>query len=178
MKILVLQGSPNKNGSTSLICDEFTHGAQEAGHETLRIDVALEEIHPCKGCIACGYGTRPCVQKDSMEEIYSALLDADMVVFATPLYYFGMTAQLKSVIDRFCARNTAINGRSLKCALLTVAWDSDSETFKALESHYNTLCHYLNMQDCGRVLGYGCGTPNMTRSSRAMVQAYELGLSL
>ena len=70
--------------------------------------------------MACGY-EGPCVQKDDVEMIRQKLLASDMVVFATPLYYYGMSAQLKLVVDRFCAYNSSLNSRHLKSALLTVA---------------------------------------------------------
>lgn len=107
--------------------------------------------------------------------IRKKILSSDMLVFATPLYYYGMTAQLKTVIDRFCAYNSSLNRRHLKSALLTVAWNADDWTFEALESHYNTLVRYLNLQDMGRVLGYGCGTVAMTEKSIYPEQAYQLG---
>lgn len=100
------------------------------------------------------------------------------MVFATSLYYYGMSAQPKIMVDRFCAFNISTNRKHMKSALLTVAWNSDSWTFDALGAHYQTLVRYLNMQDMGIVLGRGCGTPSMTRSYVYPRQAYELGRSL
>ena len=98
-----------------------------------------------------------------------------MVVFATPLYYYGFSAQLKTVVDRFCSYNSSLKARRLKSALISVAWNSDDWTFEALEAHYRTLVRYLNLQDMGMVLGYGCGTPSMTEHSQFPQQAYHLG---
>ena len=106
MKIVILQGSPNKNGSTAILTEEFKKGAEAAGHEVQRIDVDELDIKPCTGCVACGY-EGPCVQKDDNQFVRSAVLDADMIVFATPLYYYGMSAQLKIVVDRFCSITAA-----------------------------------------------------------------------
>lgn len=178
MKIVILQGSPNRDGSTAILVEEFARGAREAGHAVERIDVAHEDIRPCRGCVACGYGARPCVQHDAAPGIIRRICAADMVVFSTPLYYYSMTAQLKALIDRFCAANTAITARRLKTALLAVAWNDDAWTFDALAAHYETLCRYLDMEDMGRVLGGGCGTPGMTRATDAPLKAYTLGLSL
>ncbi len=177
MKIVILMGSPNKNGSTGILVDSFVRGAAESGHNCEVIDVCHANIHPCIGCVRCGY-EGPCVQKDDVEQIRGKLLDSDMVVFATPLYYYGMTAQLKAVVDRFCAYNGSLNGRRLKSALLTVAWNADDWTFEALEAHYQTLVRYLRFRDMGMVLGYGCGTPSMTRASKYPDRAYQLGKSL
>ena len=107
MKIVVLEGSPNKHGSSNLLADAFIRGAQEAGHTVQVIDAAHSDIHPCTGCIHCGY-EGPCVQKDDVEQFRREILDADMMVFVTPLYYYGMSAQLKTLVDRFCAFNSSI----------------------------------------------------------------------
>ena len=98
-----------------------------------------------------------------------------MIVFATPLYYYGMSAQLKTVIDRFCAYNSSITRKHMKSALLSVAWNSDNWTFDALESHYQTLVRYLDLEDQGMVLGRGCGSPSMTKRTHFPKMAYELG---
>jgi len=177
MKILVLQGSPNANGSTALLAREFAGGAREAGHDVDIVDVASLDIAPCTGCVACGYGG-PCAQYDDFDELREQILAADMLVFATPLYYYGMTAQLKAVVDRFCSANPRISGKRLKSALLAVAWNDDSWTFDALEAHYDTLVRYLNLRDCGRVLGGGCGTPSMTKRSGYPEQVRNLGKTL
>lgn len=178
MDIVILQGSPNRDGSTAVLCEEFARGAREAGHAVERIDVAQVDVRPCTGCVACGYGARPCVQRDGMAATLEKVLAADMVAFVTPLYYYGMTAQLKAVVDRFCSENSAITARRLKAVLLTVAWNADDWTFEALVAHYKTIVRYLDMTDCGMVLGYGCGTPSMTRATDAPRRAFELGRSL
>lgn len=177
MKIVVLQGSPNLGGSTAILCESFAKGAREAGHSVQRLDIARLDIRPCTGCIACGY-EGPCVQHDDNWKVRDALLSADMVVFATPLYYYGFSAQLKTVVDRFCSYNSSLTARRLKSALISVTWNSDGWTFDALESHYMTLVRYLDMDDQGMVLGKGCGTPSMTHGSSYPAQAYELGKRL
>ncbi len=177
MKIVILMGSPNKNGSTRILVDSFVRGAESSGHTCEVIDVCRANVHPCIGCVRCGY-EGSCVQKDDVELIRQKLLGADMVVFATPLYYYGMSAQLKTVIDRFCAYNSSLNRKHLKSALLAVAWNADDWTFEALEAHYRTLVRYINFEDQGMVLGYGCGSPSMTKRSGYPEQAYRLGLSL
>ena len=177
MKIIVLMGSPNRKGSTSILVGSFVKGAQESGHDCEIIEVCHMDIHACAGCVRCGY-EGPCVQKDDVEIIRGKLLSADMVVFATPLYYYGMSAQLKTVVDRFCAYNSSLHSRHLKSALLTVAWNADDWTFDALTAHYRTLVRYINFEDRGMVLGYGCGTPSMTKRSRYVEEAYRLGKDL
>lgn len=177
MEILVLKGSPNKNGSSNLLADNFIKGAVEAGHNVSEIDAAHADISPCIGCIHCGYEGE-CVLNDDMDVLREMILKSDMLVFTTPLYYWGMSAQLKTLIDRFCSKNFSIQQKHMKSALLAVAYNSDDWTFDALEAHYDTLVRYLNLTDSGRVLGYGCGTPSMTRFSKYPDEAYELGKSL
>ena len=177
MKIIILEGSPNTHGSSNMLADHFIRGAEEAGHTVKVIDAAHADIHPCTGCIHCGY-EGPCVQKDDVETFRKDILEADMMVFVTPLYYYGMSAQLKTLIDRFCAFNSSIQRKHMKSALLTAAWNSDGWTFDALEAHYKTLVQYLNLKDMGMVLGKGCGTPSMTQRSKYTEQAYELGKKL
>lgn len=177
MKIVVLEGSPNKNDSSNLLAEQFSQGAKEAGHSVQIIDVAHANIHPCTGCIHCGY-EGPCSQKDDVDGIRKKILDADMIIFVTPLYYHGMSAQLKILIDRFCAFNSSIQRKHMKSALISVAWNSDNWTFDALEAHYKTLIRYLNLNDMGMVLGTGCGTPDMTKRSKFPNLAYEIGKKL
>ena len=177
MKIVLLLGSPNRQGSSRMLAESFRQGAEEAGHKVELIDAAHSSIHPCTGCIHCGY-EGPCVQKDDVETIRGKILGADMMVFVTPLYYYGMSAQLKALVDRFCAFNSSIHRKHMKSALLTVAWNSDDWTFDALETHYKTLVRYLNLEDMGMILGYGYGTPSMTQHSSYPQKAYQLGKQL
>ena len=174
MKILILGGSPNRNGSTQMLIESFSRGAREAGHTVTVLDTAHMNVRPCTGCIACGYDG-PCVQRDDMAQIREAVMDSDMLVFASPLYFFGFSAQLKTVIDRFCAFSSRINARRMKSALLSVAWNADDWTMDALREHYLTLVRYLNLRDMGMVLGTSCGTPSMTKRSPFPQMAFELG---
>ena len=177
MKIVLLMASPNPHGSTGILADRFRQGAEESGHTVEMIEVCKLHINPCTGCVACGY-EGDCVQRDDNDIIRNKLLNCDMVVFATPLYYYGMSAQLKTVVDRFCAYNGSLHRRHLKSALLTVAWNGDDWTFDALEAHYKTLVRYIRFEDMGMILGRGCGSPSMTKAGPYPEQAYRLGKSL
>ena len=177
MQIVVITGSPHKNGSSNLLAERFMQGAIEAGHSVGRFDAAFMSIHPCLGCDRYGMDG-PCVQKDDVRQIRDALLKADMVVFATPIYYFNISAQLKMVIDRFYSYTTKLSGRHLKSALLTAAWDSNEDVMPCTANYYQKLCHYMNFRDQGMVLGLGCGTRSMTERTGYPEQAYLLGKSL
>ena len=177
MKITVFQGSPNQGGSTAYLCSQFCRGAQDAGHETGIIHLSKLNIHPCTGCLYCGY-EGPCAQRDDMDLLRRTILDSDMLVFATPLYYYGMSAQLKTVIDRFCSSNFSIQEKHFRSVLITAAWNADDWTFEALTAHYRTLVRYLNLTDEGMILGYGCGTLQQTKRSSSAENAYLLGKGL
>ncbi|MCH5351786.1 MAG: flavodoxin family protein [Clostridiales bacterium] len=174
MKILVLTGSPHQKGSSNMLAEYFVKGAREAGNMVGVIDCAHLPIRPCSGCLACGYNG-PCVQKDEMEKVRPHVLTADMLVFVTPLYYYGMTAQLKVFIDRLCSINKTLQSKQLRSALISVATKSDDWTFDSLVFHYKTLAKYLNMTDVGMVLGKGCSTPDKTAHSQYPAEAYEFG---
>ena len=177
MKIAVLEGSPNRHGSSNLLAAEFMRGARQAGPPVDVIDAAHADLHPCTGCVHCGY-EGPCVQKDDMEKFRRVILSADMLVFVTPLYYYGMSAQLKILTDRFCAVNGSITRRNMKSAIISAAWNADDWTFDALEAHYKTLVKYLNFEDMGAVWGKGCGTPSMTKASGYPEKAFLFGKNL
>lgn len=177
MRIVVIEGSPHREGSSNMLAGEFIRGAKEAGHTVTVFDAVHSRIGPCRGCDACGM-SGPCIQKDDMAGIREALLSSDMVVLVTPLYYFGVSAQLKAVIDRFYAFNGQLTSRHLRSALIVAAWNSDGWTMSDVSAHYDTLCRYLGFRDEGRVLATGCGTPSMTSRSRFMRGAYELGRGL
>lgn len=174
MNIAVITGSPHRRGTSALLADEFIRGATEAGHEIYRFDAAFEELHPCQGCDRCGMGSRPCVWKDSMTKLNPELLKADGVVLVTPLYYFGFSAQIKTVIDRFYANSYSFTGGK-KAALLATAWDANNWTMEALTAHYHTLTRYMRWQDAGMVLAVGCGTRSDIERSQFPAQAYQLG---
>lgn len=177
MRILMIESSPHQHGSSNLLAERFMEGAKEAGHQVEVFDAARANLHPCLGCDVCGMAG-PCVQKDDMAILRDKLLESDMAVFVTPLYYFGMSAQLKTVVDRFYSFTGALSSRKLKTALIAAAWDSNDWTIQDLSAHYHTLCRYMNFRDQGMILGTGCGSVSMTKSGTFPRKAYQLGKSL
>ena len=119
----------------------------------------------------------PCVFKDDFEFVRTHIVDADMVVFATPMYYFGVSAQLKAVIDRFYAINGKIH-RPKKAALLMTYANSAASQAQPIKSHYEVLLDYLGWQDAGQIIASGVWTAGAIESRSYPQQAYELGKSL
>ena len=178
MKILVLKSSGNKKGSSAILADEFIRGAKERQHEIVEYSLTGKDIRPCRGCNACGMNGA-CVQKDDYEkELKDLIRKTDMIVFAMPVYYYNWPAQLKVVVDRFYSFTTELTEMHKKTVLLAAAWDNTPTVFRVTKAYYETICDYMQFTDYGMVLGGGCGTPDMTRSSKYPAQAYELGRSI
>lgn len=178
MNILVLESSGNRKGSSNMLAEEFIRGARQSGHETEVFDVIHADIHPCLGCGRCGMDG-PCVQQDDYETALKPLIrDADMLVFAMPVYYYSWPAQLKAVIDRFYSFTGELTGMHKKTALLAAAWDDEESAFEIVKAYYQKICDYMQFEDQGMVIGLACGTPSMTRNSGYPREAYELGRSV
>lgn len=178
MKIVVINSSPHaRDESTSIyLSDRFSAGAVSAGHQVFTFDGANEETHPCRGCDIC-HMNGPCVFSDAIEnKLMPELLSADMIVLVTPLYYYGMSAQLKTVIDRFYSRTGMLHGK--KSMLIATAYDSADWTMTALSEHYATLVRYMDWVDVGQVLGIGCGSRALVEKSSFGEQAYNIGANL
>lgn len=176
MKILILTGSPRKNGNSNTLADEFAKGAKEAGHEVVRFDAAFKKVHPCIACDHCGMDG-PCVFDDDFEFVRKHIVDADCVVFASPMYYFGLSAQLKLVIDRFYAINGKIHRPKKAVLLMTYANTAASEAVP-IKSHYDVLLKYLGWTDAGRVIAPGVWPVGAIKETRYPKDAYNLGKSI
>ena len=176
MKILVLTGSPRKNGNSNTLADYFIKGAEEAGHQVERFDAAFENVHPCIACNKCGMNG-PCVFKDDFEFVRNHIVDADVVVFATPMYYFGVSAQLKAVIDRFYAINGQIHRPKKAVLLMTYANMAVSEAVP-IEAHYDVLLKYLGWEDAGRIIVPGVWPAGAVKHTDYPEQAYKLGKNI
>lgn len=178
MKIVVISSSPHpKNESTSIyLADKFTEGAQSAGHEVFTFDAANEDTHPCRGCDRC-HMDGPCIYKDAIElKLMPKMLEADMLVLVTPLYYYGMSAQLKIVVDRFYSRTGKLTNK--KSVLMATAYNSADWTMSALVDHYDTLVRYMNWNNVGKVLAIGCGSRPLVEQSDFGNQAYKIGANI
>ncbi len=178
MKIVVITSSPHpKEESTSIyLADRFTDGARSAGHEVFTFDAANEETHPCRGCDRCGMDG-PCIFQDAIENtLMPKMLEADLIVLTTPLYYFGMSAQLKIIVDRFYSRTGKLHGK--KSIMMATAYNSADWTMEALVNHYETLVRYMEWQDVGQVMATGCGARSLVEKSPFADMAYKIGAAL
>lgn len=156
MRILVLNGSPRPKGNTKQMVDAFREGAESAGHQVDVVDVCRKKI---AGCLACEYchtkGNGVCVQKDDMQEVYSLLMVADMLVIASPIYYHGISGQLKCTIDRFYSAAYPKKPRNLKKAAMILSSGDPKMYDGAMFSYKGDFLEYLGLENMGVFTAYG-----------------------
>ncbi|MBR4985055.1 MAG: flavodoxin family protein [Proteobacteria bacterium] len=174
MKIVVLTGSPRKNGNTNYMADRFIAGAHEAGHEVFRFDCAKKDVSLCIGCNHCNMNG-PCIYDDDFTQLRPKLIEADLVAFVSPMYYFGFSAQLKRVIDRFYAINGQIKGGSKKAVFMMAYADTAKSEAEAMTAHYKTMIKYLGWKDAGMVIAPGVWTAGAIKNTKYGDEAYKLG---
>ena len=171
--VLILSGSPRKNGNSDLLCDAFLKGAKEAGHSVEKIRVAEKKIGYCRACYACD-DTGVCAIKDDMAEILQKMIDADVLVLASPVYFYSVDAQLKTLLDRTVARWTEVKNKEFY--YLITAADA------GIEAANTTLACFRGYADCvegakeqGVVYGMGVFEKGEIQHTQAIADAYEMG---
>ena len=185
--ILIILGGGRPNGNTARLANAFAAGAQEAGHRVEIISLVKTEVRGCLGCNACRYG-KPCVQKDGFNDLVPKIKAADLIVFASPLYFWTLSSRLKAFIERFyCIAEEDDDpplGRYEKypvkdCALLMTSADDFFWTFEQAASYYQfALVNYIGFHDKGMLLAGGCGDTNgkpQIDKTGYLERAYEFG---
>ena len=109
--VLILSSSPRRGGNSDRLCDPFLQGCKDAGHTVEKIFLKDKHINYCTGCGICSMYGKPCPQKDDAAEVIEKMIAADVIVMATPVYFYTMSAQMKTLIDRCCARYTEITNK-------------------------------------------------------------------
>ena len=173
-KVLILEGSPRRNGNSAILSGEFARGAEEAGCSVEKVQIAHKKIAGCLGCGACYRNAGRCVQKDDMAEIREKMLAADVIVLASPIYFYSMTAQMKAVIDRTYAFYQQLAGKTFYFIITCGATDA-SYTETMLASLRGFTCCVPDAKEGGYVLGVGAMEAGEIRQSAAMQEAYQLG---
>lgn len=150
MKILVLNGSPRPNGNTAAMIKTFKTEAESNGHSVVDFNVCRMNI---KGCLACEYchgkGHGECAQKDDMQQIYKELKDTEMLVLAAPIYYHGISGQLKCVIDRFYSELYPTAPQTLKKVAMFLSSGDNNMYDGAKFSYAGDFLGYLGLEGCG-----------------------------
>ena len=177
MNILILSGSPRKGGNTELLVEAFVKGASQKHHVEV-VSVHDYKVNPCMGCNACFKSeSNACIQKDDMSLIYDKMAVADMLVIASPVYFYGLSAQLKAIIDRF--HNPIRDTYHIKkTALLLVGAASLPELFDGILAQYRLCLNFFKLEDAGRVLVRGVKDKGDIQNTEAIQKANELGLNI
>ena len=175
MKIVVLNGSPRRGGNTELMADSFIKGAAEQGHEVHKVNLGEKKVAPCRAWEYCFSHDGVCIQNDDMKEVLELTDGADMIVFASPIYWFTVSAQLKAAIDRLYAR--ARKGFTIRYAALMLDSMSDG-VYKSAIDAYEDTCNYLGWKSKGILTVPGMSTKGAMKDSRGAEKAYELGKGL
>ena len=179
-KIVILNGSPRKNGNTTALTAKFTKGAKEAGNDVKEFFLGSMKINGCKGCFG-GHSSKecPCVQQDDMNKIYPLVKECDIVVLATPLYYWNMSGQIRTAIDRLFALEEGdgnlLRGHDRSSILLMAA---EGHGFDDVVSYYDHLLEHLKWENLGHVLAGGNGDIGDIKGKIELQEAYELGKSI
>ena len=179
-KIVILNGSPRRNGNTSALVKAFTEGAESAGHTVTEFFLDSMNIHGCKGCFG-GHSSKecPCVQRDDMNKIYPVVRECDGIVLASPLYYWNMSGQIRTAIDRLFALEEGdgnlLRGHGKASALLMAA---EGHGFEDVLVYYNHLMEHLKWNNLGHVLAGGNGEIGDIEGKAEISAAYELGKSI
>lgn len=179
-KIVILNGSPRKTGNTSELVKAFTEGAISVGNDVLSFHLDSMNIHGCKGCFG-GHSSRecPCIQKDDMEKIYPAVKEANIIVLASPLYYWNMSGQLRTTIDRLFALEEGdgnlLRGHERSSALLMAA---EGYGFEDVLLYYNHLLEHLKWKNLGHVLSGGNMVVGDIKGKKELDEACKLGESI
>lgn len=173
-KVLILSGSPRKGGNSDLLCDQFAKGAAESGHTVEKIRVTERNIHPCIACYHCRDNGGKCVFQDDMATLLQKMIDADVLVLSSPVYFYSIDAQLKAVIDRTVARWLEVKNKEFYY-IVTMAEEEAA-------SADTTLACFRGYADCvegaiekGVIIGGGAYEKGEIRSHTAMNTAYEMG---
>lgn len=160
-----------------MLADQFIAGAKEAGHDVFRFDASFETVKPCLGCEYCASHNTECVHKDSMPNLLKQLLESELIVFVTPLYYYAMSAQIKAVVDRFHAKNAILSGNK-KAMLMATSYGDDDSTMEGLKKTYELILRLMNWKDAGTLFATGCPIREVIEQSKYPKQAYEMGKNI
>jgi len=173
-KVLILSASPRRGGNSDLLCDQFMLGAEQAGHLAEKIFLKDKKINYCTGCGVC-FKTHQCVQKDDMAEILEKMIFADAIVMATPVYFYTMNAQMKTLIDRTVPRYAEISDKDFYF-IIAAADDKKNMMKRTIESLRGFTEDCLNgAKEKGIIYGVGAWNIGDIKQLSTMQEAYEMG---
>lgn len=172
--VLIISASPRKGGNSDILCDRFVQGAEESGNKVEKVFVASKNIGYCRGCGVCNT-THKCVQKDDMAEILDKMVKADVIVLATPVYFYSMDGQMKTFIDRTVPRYTEIRNKDFYF-IMTAADTEKASLERTMETFRGFTEDCLSgAKEAGIIYGTGAWNIGEIKSTPAYDEAYEMG---
>ena len=177
-KVLILSGSPRKGGNSDILCDEFARGARKQGHEVEKVFVSEKKIAPCSGCYYCKDHGGKCVYNDDMAELLQKIIDCNVLVLSSPVYFYAICAQLKIVIDRTVARWTELENKDLYYIMTSADDETDTMdgTLACMRGFAKCIDGYYEQ---GVLYGKGIYEKGEVLNRPELMQiAYEMGLSV
>ena len=172
--VLIISASPRLKGNSDLLCDQFLKGAQEAGHQAEKINLQGKKINFCLGCGVCN-NTHVCVQKDDMKTLLDKMVSADVIVLATPVYFYSMDGQLKTFIDRCVPRYMEITNKDFYF-ILTAADTERNNMQRTLEGLRGFTEDCLEgAREKGIIYGVGAWQKGEITDTPAFEEAYQMG---
>lgn len=181
-KIVILNGSPRLNGNTKGLIEAFTKGTESQGHNVKCFDLQTMNIRGCLGCFGGGKDkASPCVQKDDMIKIYPEYAAADIVVLASPMYYWGFSGQLKCAFDRLfaVAECDKFYRNPKKDCIMLMASEGDSKSnAEPVINYYESLLKHMGWKDLGHIIAGGVMKIGDIKGHKALAEAEKLGASL
>lgn len=173
-KVLLISSSPRRGGNSELLCDQFMAGAQEAGNEAEKIVLSEKRIGYCRACNSCRRNGGSCVQTDDAAEIVDKMIAADVIVMATPVYFYSMSAQMKTLIDRTYPKYTQISDKAF-CFIVTAADNREQSMNRVVGGLRGFTACLPNSTEAGVVYGVGAWAAGDIKASDAMTKAFEMG---
>ena len=176
-QVLIISASPRKNGNSDLLCDQFAQGAKESGYHVEKVFLTEKQIGYCRGCGVCNT-THSCVQKDDMAEILDKMVKADVIVLATPVYFYTMDGQLKTFIDRTVPRYTEITDKDFYFIL--AAADTEKANLARIMEEFRGFTEdcLSGAREAGIIYGVGAWEKGEIKRTPAYEEAYEMGKNI
>lgn len=177
-KVLIISSSPRKGGNSDTLCDEFLNGATDAGNSVEKIFLKDKNINYCMGCGACNNnGYSGCVQKDDMNEIVKKMIESDVILMATPVYFYTMCGQMKTFIDRCCSMYTKISNKDFYF-IMTAADGREQALKRTLDEYRGFLACLETPKEKDFILAAGVWQIGEIANTSYVKKAYEMGKSV
>lgn len=175
-KVLVISGSPRKGGNSDTLCDQFILAAKEAGNDVEKISLRDKKINFCTGCYACK-NSGVCIQKDDMAEILDKMMTADVILMATPVYFYTMDGQMKTLIDRTVPKYSKMSNKDMYF-IATAAETNKAALERTIDGFRGFMDCYDGLREKGVILAAGVWNIGEVNNTKYMSEAFEMGKNI